>query len=58
MRKHFKSGRPIRHLSSMSGVRRKSTYNEVLTNVTLSVAVPAFIIPDPFAAIIFTLSLP
>ena len=54
----FKSGRPIRHLSSMSGNNRKSMSSEVSSKVTLSVAVPALFIPEPLAAMMFTLSLP
>ena len=56
--KRFRSGRPIRHLLSMSGDKRKSISKAWSSNVTRSVAVPAFFIPDPLAAMMFTLSLP
>ena len=58
MRKRFRSGKPIRHLSSMSGDNRNSTSSGVLANETLSIAVPAFFIPELFAAMMLTLSLP
>ena len=56
--KRLRSGSPTRHLSSMSGDKRKSMSKVESSNVTLSVAVPELRIPDPFAATMFNFSLP